>query len=182
MPHGHQSDGSGREIVASSSGSDKILGYLNFSDGRQDVRWQQMVCDSFASHSDADRPWLTVPHQWISDLKILQEAGAAGFRDSTQATIVLRTFIDVLPAYQSFHSELLGHCSDRDLFAPLFLVRVLESVLRQVHKHESLVSKPVPPHRSPAPHRRSPASATRSSTNSARYSGPATTRHPPVLP
>jgi hypothetical protein len=145
MSHGHQSDGRGREIVASSSGSDKILGYLNFSDGRQDVRWQQMVCDSFASHSDADRPWLTVPHQWISDLKILQEAGAAGFRDSTQASIVLRTFIDVLPAYQSFHSELLGHCSDRDLFAPLFLVRVLESVLRQVHKHESLVSKPVPP-------------------------------------
>lgn len=137
MSHGEQTDGNGKGIVASSSGSDKILGYLNFSDGRQDVRWQHMVCESFALHQNSDRPWLFVARSWISDLKVLQAAGAAGFRDSRQAVTVLSTFIDVLPAYQTFHTELLGHCSERDLFPPLFLVRVLESVLRQFHKQES---------------------------------------------
>lgn len=140
MSHGHHSDVSQSGKSIPSSGSDKILGYLNYSDGRQDVRWQQKVCQAFSHHSNSAQPWLTVPDGWLSDLKLLQDSEAAGFRDCRQATVVIRTLVDVLPAYQSYHSELLGHCTAEELFTPLFLVRVLESALRQFQKLESLGS------------------------------------------
>src|SRR5262245_30047572 len=43
-----------------------VLGYLNFSDGRPDPRWQKQLHDAFAFLADrrVDRPWDILP-QWL---------------------------------------------------------------------------------------------------------------------
>src|SRR5262249_17981292 len=110
-----------------------LLGYLNFSDGRPDPRWQRGLNDAFAffaKRGDAE-PWLALC-RWLSvRLADLQTGGTAAFRDVTQARGVLAVFPAVLKAYRAHHGDLLFHQSDRDLFQPFFLVRVFEAVLVQ---------------------------------------------------
>jgi hypothetical protein len=111
-----------------------LLGYLNFSDGRPDPRWQKQLNDSYAfltGRGDAV-PWQTL-HQWLNArLTTLQEGGSPGFKKVTQARAALEmVFNRVLPAYRAHHADLFFHLSDRDLFQPFFLARVCEAVLAQ---------------------------------------------------
>jgi hypothetical protein len=110
----------------------KLLGYLNYSDGRPDPRWQKQVNDTFAFLADHDvaEPWRAF-RDWLADhLRALQAGGVAGFKDISQARAVLEmTFDKVLPAYRAHHADLLFHLDDRELFQPFFLARVCEAVL-----------------------------------------------------
>lgn len=113
--------------------SEKILGYLNFSDGRCDPKWQALVNESFAAVEPDSRPWATLLDRWSSDLRKLSESGSPGFRDIRQAASAIDLARESLAAYRAYHSDLLAHCQDSELFGSLFLVRVLESVLRVIH-------------------------------------------------
>jgi len=110
-----------------------LLGYLNFSDGRPDPRWQKQLNDAYAflaEHGEA-APWQALL-DWLADaLNRLREGGGAAFRDVTQAQEVLSLAARVLPAYRRHHADLLAHLSDRQVFGPFFLVRVFEAVLVQ---------------------------------------------------
>ena len=65
------------------------------------------------------------------DLAALTSSGGA-FKNVSQAEAVLNiAFGRVLPEYRRFHADLLFHQSERDLFQPFFLARVLEVVLIQ---------------------------------------------------
>ncbi len=109
-----------------------LLGYLNFSDGKPDPRWQRQLNDAYASLAQhgAAEPW-TELLRWLS--ATLQRVGASGgaFRDASQAEAVLAAVADLLPAYRQYHADLLAHQDDRTLFGPFFLARACEAVLAQ---------------------------------------------------
>ncbi|HEY7315757.1 MAG TPA: hypothetical protein VH643_40885 [Gemmataceae bacterium] len=110
-----------------------LLGYLNFSDGRPDPRWQKLLNDAFAflAENGEPAPWQAL-FDWLSDsLRRLHAGDSAAFRDVTQAEHVLALAARVLPAYRRHHADLLAHLEDRDLFGPFFLARVFETVLAQ---------------------------------------------------
>ncbi len=108
-----------------------LLGYLNFSDGRSDPRWQHQIHDFLAHLAERGQPhpW-EILHEWLSRrLTALHAAGSSAFRDVAQVQHVLALFGEVLPAYRLHHADLLAHQTSADLFQPLFLVRVFETIL-----------------------------------------------------
>ncbi|MGH7172181.1 MAG: hypothetical protein ACRELG_18045, partial [Gemmataceae bacterium] len=118
------------EQIASASA---LLGYLNFSDGRPDPRWQKQLNDAYAflaEHGEAT-PWQAL-FDWLTiRLRALHEGGTGAFRDVTQAEQVLSLAARALPAYRLHHADLMAHLDDRELFGPFFLARVFEAVLVQ---------------------------------------------------
>jgi hypothetical protein len=108
-----------------------LLGYLNFSDGRPDPRWQRQLNDAFAyyARSSAPQPWTALLDGLQLHLDKLHQSGSAAFKDVAQARAVLTTTAAVLPAYRAHHGDLLAHLADHDLFGPFFLARVFEAVL-----------------------------------------------------
>lgn len=110
-----------------------LLGYVNFSDGRPDPRWQRGMSDAYASfaHQGEPQPWRAMAEWLTAHLAALQAEGTAAFRDVKQARAVLAVFPTVLAAYRRHHADLLFHQTERDLFQPFLLVRVYEAVLEQ---------------------------------------------------
>src|SRR5437764_6404688 len=86
-----------------------ILGYLNFSEGKPDGRFQQQLNDLYAAlaqGADAPRsvsarqPWRALHELLTSKLEQLKKEGGA-FQDARQAEAVLGlTFNGALPAYR----------------------------------------------------------------------------------
>jgi len=94
------------QIVSASA----LLGYLNFSDGRPDPRWQKQVNDAYtylAEHGEAE-PWLALLDWLAASLHSLHAGDGAAFRDVTQAENVLALVGRVLPAYRHHHADLLS--------------------------------------------------------------------------
>ena len=113
-----------------------VLGYLNFSQGRPDPRFQKQLNDAYgfvaARTADPLPPWQALQQVLLDELESLRASGASAFRDVTQARAVLTLAVSgVLPAYRRHHADLLFHQSEHDLFQPFFLARVLEAVLAQ---------------------------------------------------
>jgi hypothetical protein len=111
-----------------------LLGYLNFSDGRADPRFQRALNDAFAFLSDQGdpAPWSTLRNWLIQRCDELEKAGNAAFRETTQVrAIVPLAFDRVLAAYREHHTDLLAHLSDATVFNSFFLARVCEAVLAQ---------------------------------------------------
>src|SRR5262245_2773970 len=111
-----------------------LLGYLNFSNGKPDPRFQKQLNDAFAALAARPEPEPAAAlARWLrAELDALRAAGASAFRDSVQVDAVLATtFDELLPAYRRHHADLLGHLSERDLWQPFFLARAFEAVLEQ---------------------------------------------------
>jgi hypothetical protein len=117
-----------------------ILGYLNFSEGKPDSRFQKHLNGVYvmlAQGADAPRsandrsPWEALHDHLMEKLKALHQEGGA-FQDIRQAQSVLQLiFTHVLPAYRQHHQDLLAHLGDAELFQPFFLARAAEAVLAQ---------------------------------------------------
>src|SRR5688572_19055001 len=108
----------------------KLLGYLNFSDGRPDPRFQKGLADGYAlllEHNDP-APWLTLLDWLGKQLTDLAASGASAFRDTTQAAGVLAATAALPAAYREHHADLLAHQPDVELFTPFFLARGFEAV------------------------------------------------------
>lgn len=111
-----------------------LLGYLNFSAGKPDLRFQKQFHDAwvFLAEHGSNKPWLDLPIVLRDRLEKLRQSGAAAFADATQADAVITIAFEKVPAaYRAFHADLLGHLSDADLWQPFFFVRVCEAVLNQ---------------------------------------------------
>lgn len=111
----------------------KLLGYLNFSDGRPDPKFRRALSDAY-SHllaSGETTPWMRLGN-WLKDAGAdLAASGSAAFRDLSQADAVLDTVFDaILSAYRDHHADLLAHQPDSFLFSPFFLARCCEAVLK----------------------------------------------------
>ncbi|MGF1581561.1 MAG: hypothetical protein ACFCD0_19715 [Gemmataceae bacterium] len=110
----------------------QLLGYLNFSEGRPDTRFQQTLNETYLALTQTNNHnvWTTLASRLRSTLQELHESGAPAFRDVSQAEAALTTVIDhVIPAYRDFHKDLLFSLDDQELFRPFFLARVFEAVL-----------------------------------------------------
>jgi hypothetical protein len=123
-----------RAKLSQAGPASRLLGWLNFSDGRPDPKWQRQLDDTFAIafQNDVEKPWNLV-RDWLADeLGELEKSGNAAFRDSTQARAALSLIFDhALPAYGKHHRDLLAHLDDEELFTALFVARVAEAVLTQ---------------------------------------------------
>src|SRR5687768_2833511 len=82
-----------------------LLGYLNFSQGKPDPRWQRQLDEAyrFFDERGVAAPWRAI-RDWLTDrLETLRAAGGA-FQDVTQAAAVLPLAFDTVPAaYRRHH-------------------------------------------------------------------------------
>jgi hypothetical protein len=111
-----------------------VLGYLNFSTGKPDGRFQTQISSLYGALAGRGvaHPWSALRKLLADRLRRLVAEGIGGFRDVSQVeAIVALVFDRVLPAYRKHHGELLFHQSDRALFQPFFVARTFETVLGQ---------------------------------------------------
>jgi hypothetical protein len=109
-----------------------LLGYLNFSEGRADARFQAQLNDAHRRAVEQGEPLPALAAAMRSQLAALRTSGASAFRDTRQVEAVLTLVFDrLLPAYRAHHADLLAHLGDRELFQPFFLARAFEAVLLQ---------------------------------------------------
>lgn len=110
----------------------KILGYLNLSDGRPDPRWQKQLSDAYsflAEHGDK-QPWISLLDWLEQKLDELKASGSAAFKNDKQARKLIELVPTFLENYRAYHSDILGHLPDADLFLPFFLAKVFETLLK----------------------------------------------------
>jgi hypothetical protein len=109
----------------------KLVGYLNFSDGRPDPRFRRLLADVFAGLDDDERPWETVAGWLEARTEELKAGGSSAYQNPSQALAVIPSAFRELPhAYRSYHRDLLAHNSDGDLFNAFFFAKGCEAALR----------------------------------------------------
>jgi hypothetical protein len=111
-----------------------ILGYLNFSAGKPDARFQKQLNEAygFLADSGVADVWPLLSRLLADKLRRLHAEGAGGFQDVSQAEALLSLVFDrILPAYRAHHADLLFHQSNGDLFQPFFVARVFEAAAAQ---------------------------------------------------
>ena len=108
----------------------ETLGYLNFSSGAGDSRFQ--------TNLDRLHRRLTPVDGQPEVRRLLQDrlselaASSPAFQNSEQARAALSlVFEHVVPAYRRHHADLLFHLAEEDFFQPFFVARVVEAVLMQ---------------------------------------------------
>jgi hypothetical protein len=109
-----------------------LLGYLNFSDGRADSRFEQQFHAACLEVGNSKDLCGALAGRLRAELKALHDSGSAAFRETSQAEFAIRAAFEELPlAYLRFHADLLGHHPPESLLTPFFLLRISETVLQQ---------------------------------------------------
>jgi hypothetical protein len=111
-----------------------MLGFLNFSGGKPDERFQKQLNDAYAAlaRQGLAEPWQALHQQLVNKLDEVQAGESSAFREAGQVRAVLDlVFNHCLPAYRRHHADLLFHLADADLLGPFFLARLVEAVLAQ---------------------------------------------------
>jgi hypothetical protein len=114
---------------------EEVVGYLNYSSGVSDPKFLRNLNQLFRE-IEKDLPESAQPVDrlcdWLNRGMDQLSATVSAFGDVDQSRAVTRLLHDnLLPAYRSFHRDLLWHQSERDLWRPLFLGRAFEALLSQ---------------------------------------------------
>jgi hypothetical protein len=114
---------------------DEAIGYLNFSSGATDPKFLRTLNALFeaieARCGAAEQPF-AILCEWLQCRICELSKTNPAFADVSQARAVVVLLRDrVLPAYRAFHTDLLWHQSDRELWRPLFVGRAVEAILSQ---------------------------------------------------
>jgi hypothetical protein len=118
------SSGSAADVLAR-----EVLGYLNFSNGRPDSKFQGQL-NQLATLCQ-DKSWAFLAAQLSQTLTLMQRDVPA-FSDVTQAHAVLDlVFGKLAGAYRAHHQDLLFHVNQSDWEQPFLLARFCEAVLSQ---------------------------------------------------
>ncbi|MEW4490825.1 hypothetical protein AB1L42_22275 [Thalassoglobus sp. JC818] len=113
-----------------------ILGYLNYSGGTSDPKfldqlnqlWKREISTSETSPSETLESVFQTLHTGLIEMAATDSA----FEESKQAHAVLELAVrNTLPAYQTYHSDLLFHQSLETFCQPFFLGKIFEAVLQQ---------------------------------------------------
>src|SRR3954454_24032092 len=94
-----------------------ILGYLNFSEGRPDPRFQKQLNEACAEFAERGSPvpWRDLRKALEDELATVRRDGKAAFRESARVEASLRlVFDEVVPAYRRPHADLLFHLEESD--------------------------------------------------------------------
>lgn len=114
---------------------EEVVGYLNYSSGASDTRFLTNINELFRDIerlTPADEQPVGVLCRWLDERMDQLSARVAAFADVEQARSVTQLLQSrLLPAYRSFHRDLLCHQSERDLWRPLFVGRAFEALLVQ---------------------------------------------------
>ena len=117
----------------------QVLGYLNFSSGKSDLKFLSALNRLYLSALDGgDRSvyagmpaWLKIQQWLLERLESLRRSNPA-FAESEQASRVIElVWRSLLPDYLDFHSDLLFHQEPQGIFNSLFLGRAIEATLKQ---------------------------------------------------
>ncbi|QDU53877.1 hypothetical protein [Aeoliella mucimassa] len=112
----------------------EVVGYLNFSSGTHDPKFFANLNEVFRAveqHTGASNE--TVPELLAAIANRAEGLHAEGgaFGDISQVRQVLQVLAhQFLDDYRQFHRDLLRHRTDAELWRPLLLARVFETVLR----------------------------------------------------
>lgn len=111
-----------------------ILGYLNFSNGRPDPRFQVAwnTAQQYFDFTESAEPCLALIEWLRLQCPRLSEEGGSAFKDLSHAVAMLEILKQkLIPEYGRFHTDLLGHVTSRELFSPFFIVRMIETLLAE---------------------------------------------------
>ncbi len=116
-----------------------VLGYLNFSSGAFDpAAWRALdaifaTLEPAGSRGVGERPDTASAVAALLARRLDElAAGAAAFRDATQARAALRLLFErTLPAYRTFHADLLEHQPAGALERPWFVMAAAQAVLAE---------------------------------------------------
>ena len=109
---------------------DELLGYLNFSSGKPDPRFERNF-NRIQAAFGIDRPVAELRELLLDRLGHLQK-NSPPFADSRQGEAVIRLALGpCLAAYRAHHADLLFHLSEIDFQQPFFLARLFEAGLEQ---------------------------------------------------
>jgi hypothetical protein len=111
-----------------------ILGYLNFSDGRLDLKFRRAMTELLGYLLSEGIPQSRmVALAWLQHRAAeLEQSGSAAFKDLSSAKRAAELGLQVIPqAYRTHHADLLSHQPDDQLFTPLFLAHCCEVALSQ---------------------------------------------------
>lgn len=104
-----------------------ILGYLNFSSGKPDTKFQRSLNELMQSAAVVSDLGLTLTNA-LDQL----EGTEPTFADVTQARRVLSLALDeTFPAYIEYHSDILFHLDPGELDQPFLLAKMFEAVVAQ---------------------------------------------------
>jgi hypothetical protein len=107
-----------------------VLGYLNFSGGTPDAKFERNI-DQLWQSVGAGRRAARLGELLRTHLARLARESST-FTDSQQAQSVIELTLDhVLCGYRRHHADLLFHLADEDFEQPFFLARLFEAVLAQ---------------------------------------------------
>lgn len=113
----------------------EVVGYLNFSAGTHDPKFLANLSELFRfteQHAEPGEPALTLLFDLIlQTARRLQESGGAFAEIAQVQQVVALVRDECLPRYRKFHSDLLWHLRDEELWRPLLLGRMFECVLAQ---------------------------------------------------
>ncbi len=119
----------------------QVLGYLHLSSGKTDPKTlsalNRLYGWALASKSQPPSPFAGLPavvtlHHWLRDRLDKLKKEKPFFCETDQADQVLNlVWLQLLPAYMDFHSELLFHQEPEGIFNGLFLGRAIEAVLTE---------------------------------------------------
>jgi hypothetical protein len=112
---------------------DEVIGYLNFSSGREipgfcgtSMSWSAIEA------AEAKEPVIETLRRWLLDAADRLQRGGGAFANVAQARSVVELATDpLLKAYREFHRDLLHHQSEAELWRPFFLGEACEAVLAQ---------------------------------------------------
>jgi hypothetical protein len=110
-----------------------LLGYLNFSEGKPDPRFEgqfHSAVRSCALRLGREPSPGEIAALLDEQLDALHHGGGSAFKNVAQARAVVRAALrDLPPAYRAHHRDLLAPRSDAELFTPFFLAKACEAVL-----------------------------------------------------
>ena len=119
-----------------------ILGYLNFSSGNEqprfEIAWNLLFKALLRQDVPSDRVWSKCDEILTDQLRGLVSSSDA-FRHSDRAGFVLRfLYDDLIPAFRQFHRDALFHQSDEFLFNPFFLARLCALIAQDLTAHKQI--------------------------------------------
>lgn len=110
----------------------KVIGYLNFSNGKPDARFQKAwnQAQAFVTEIEPHKPWATLCQWFMEQCDNAATQGGSAFQDVIQAKAVLQVLPgQLIPAYRAYHQDILGNLSDSELLQPFLVTRMMECLL-----------------------------------------------------
>lgn len=120
----------------------EIVGYLNFSSGRPEPKFQAHLNQLALLHPNWS--WTDLRAELVKAVDRLHGTSVA-FENCDQARrVIAGVFDQLVPAYRHHHRDLLTHLTDGELQSPLFLARLFEALLAEFAEHRESMAGPVP--------------------------------------